>query len=74
MRRSRRALTERGIEVPLIIITGHGDVPMAVQALKGGAADFLQKPFDESVFLTSVDDALSRAGAQTARMRKLPPR
>jgi two-component system response regulator FixJ len=59
----QRALNERGIDVPLIIITGHGDVPMAVQALKGGAADFLQKPFDETVFLSSVDAALGRAGA-----------
>jgi FixJ family two-component response regulator len=46
--------------VPIIFITGHGSVPMSVQAMKGGAVDFLQKPFDEDELLGAVDRALAR--------------
>ncbi|MBS0296800.1 MAG: response regulator transcription factor [Proteobacteria bacterium] len=57
----QEALARRGADVPIIVITGHGDVPMAVQALKGGALDFLQKPFGEEQFLQSVAAAMDRA-------------
>lgn len=53
-------LRESGIEVPVIIMTGHGDVPLAVEAMKLGAFDFLEKPFDDDVMLTSVRSALER--------------
>jgi FixJ family two-component response regulator len=46
--------------VPIIFITGHGNVPMSVQAMKGGAVDFLQKPFDEDDLLAAIDRALAR--------------
>lgn len=57
----QEALIRKGADVPIIVITGHGDVPMAVQALKGGALDFLQKPFSEEQFLQSVAAAMDRA-------------
>ena len=51
----------------MIVITGHGDVPMAVEATKVGAADFLEKPFDDKVLLASVRSALTRLGGETKR-------
>ena len=55
-----RRLRELNIGVPVIVITGHGDVPLAVEAMKGGAADFLEKPFDDEVLLGAVRSALSK--------------
>lgn len=57
-----RALRERRIPLPVIILTGHGDVPMAVQAVKDGAFDFLEKPFDPELLLIRIRDALTRDG------------
>lgn len=51
-------LNERGMEIPVIIITGHGDVPVAVRALKAGAVDFIEKPFSDQVLLDRIRDAL----------------
>ncbi len=53
-------LSGAGYNLPIIFLTGHGDVPLAVQALKEGAVDFLTKPVDDSVLLDSVDQALAR--------------
>jgi two-component system response regulator FixJ len=59
-----RRVRELGIEVPVIVITGHGDVPLAVEAMRCGAVDFLEKPFDDEVLLQSVRAALrQQAGA-----------
>lgn len=55
-----RILRERGIDLPVIVMTGHAHVSMAVQALKDGAADFIEKPFDDTIFLASVREALNR--------------
>ena len=46
----QRTLVAQGVTLPIIIMTGHGDVPIAVQALKSGAADFLEKPFEDFLF------------------------
>ncbi len=48
-------------EMPIIFITGHGDVPMTVQAMKAGAAEFLTKPFNDDVLLTAIRAALERS-------------
>jgi len=57
-----RSLKERGVDLPVIVMTGHGDVPMAVQAMKEGAADFLEKPFDDEVMLSAIRNVLSSGG------------
>lgn len=53
-------LVAKGIDLPIIFITGHGDVPMAVQAMKQGATDFIQKPFRDQELLDRVNDALQQ--------------
>jgi two-component system, LuxR family, response regulator FixJ len=58
-----RRLKEMQIRLPVIVITGHGDVPLAVEAMKFGAVDFLEKPFEDEVLLASVRAALNRSEA-----------
>lgn len=60
-------LIERRIRIPVVFITGHGDVAMSVTALKRGAVDFLEKPFTATALLQSVADALAR----DERMRQI---
>lgn len=59
-------LAERGIGFPVIFISGHGDIPMAVEALKKGAVDFIVKPFDACELLCKVVDALETREAANA--------
>jgi two-component system, LuxR family, response regulator FixJ len=61
----QRRLAGIGVTLPVIVMTGHGDVPIAVEALKAGAADFLEKPFDDAQLLAAVSSAL--ASGQRAR-------
>lgn len=56
----QRALAEAGVSLPIIFITGHGDVPMSVQAMKSGAVEFLMKPFRTQELLDAIQQALDR--------------
>lgn len=68
--------------VPVIMVTGHGDVPLAVRAMQAGAADFVEKPFEEARLLQSIEQAISNAASApvatdddlTARFARLTPR
>jgi FixJ family two-component response regulator len=56
----QRKLAEAGIEIPIIFITAHGDIPMSVKAIKSGAVEFLTKPFRDQDLLDAIDQALER--------------
>src|SRR3974390_2175264 len=56
----QRELSNAGIHLPIIFITGHGDIPMSVQAMKGGAVEFLTKPFRDQDLLDAVQVGLAR--------------
>ena len=61
-----RRVKELGLDLPVIVITGHGDISLAVEAMKIGAIDFLEKPFDDDTLLDAVRGSLSR-NADTAQ-------
>ena len=56
----QRDLAEAGIQLPIVFITGHGDIPMSVQAMKAGAVEFLTKPFHSQVLLDAIQQAIAR--------------
>lgn len=60
-------MTERGIGLPVVFLTGHGDVPSSVQAMKKGAVDFLLKPVEDEALLGAVKNALARHAAGNER-------
>ena len=60
----QETLRQQGVTLPIIIMTGHGDVPLSVRAMKAGAIDFIEKPFEKQVLLASLEagfDALERS-------------
>lgn len=56
----QKALRERGDDQPVIVMTGHGDVSVAVKAMKEGAVDFIEKPFEKATLLEAIDDGFAR--------------
>ena len=56
----QKRLKEMKIEMPVIVITGHGDVHLAVSAMKSGAVDFIEKPFDDEALLSAIQAALTQ--------------
>jgi FixJ family two-component response regulator len=60
----QEALSQAGRDLPIVFITGHGDVPSSVRAMKGGAIDFLQKPFNDQELLDCIQRALARSRQQ----------
>jgi two-component system response regulator FixJ len=66
----QRLLAERGVTMPVVIMTGHGDISIAVRAMKAGAVDFLEKPFEKAVLLGAIEAAFERLlAADTAATR-----
>jgi FixJ family two-component response regulator len=73
----QQRLTETGIQIPIIFITAHGDIPMSVRALKSGALEFLTKPFRDQDLLDAIHQALERdrvAREQQSEIRNLQER
>ena len=80
----QQALKEKGVALPVIIMTGHGDVSLAVKAMKAGAIDFIEKPFEKAALLAAIEQAIGRLrqtdlGRQQAsdavvRLKALTPR
>lgn len=64
------ALRERGITLPVIILTGHGDVPVAVEAMKGGAIEFLEKPYEKQSLVNAIENAFSLLDAKEAQDKR----
>src|SRR3982074_3816937 len=69
----QRKLTSANRELPIIFITGHGDTPMSVEAMKGGAIEFLTKPFRDQTLLDAIQHGLSRDRARRGHTKNLPP-
>jgi len=59
----QQELLERGVTMPVIVLTGHADVSIAVRAMKAGAVDFLEKPFEKAVLIASIETAFARMAA-----------
>ena len=73
----QQELANTGVEIPLIFITGHGDIPSSVRAMKAGAVEFLTKPFRDRDLLSSIEEAIQRDRdhrREKARMEKLRAR
>ena len=73
-----RRVRQMGVRLPVIVMTGHGDVPLAVEAMKAGASDFLEKPFRDEDLLAAVQAALVPAGSgdteSASRLQQLSAR
>src|SRR3981081_4097678 len=67
----QRKLAETGVQIPIIFITGHGDIPMTVKAMKSGAEEFLTKPFRDQDLLAAIHQALDRDRLTRQKQRSL---
>lgn len=66
----QQELLESGTQIPVILISGHGDIPMTVRAMRAGAVTFLAKPFDDDAMLTAIDEAMARDREGRARRQE----
>ncbi|EXJ11076.1 MULTISPECIES: response regulator transcription factor [Nitrincola] len=66
----QQILAEKHIPLPIILISGHGDIPMAVNAIKAGALDFIEKPFDDKLLLSLVEKGLTEAQQRFASYKE----
>ncbi|MGH1421572.1 MAG: response regulator transcription factor [Hyphomonas sp.] len=66
----QKALIERGINLPIIILTGHGDVSVAVEAMKQGAIDFIEKPYEKAVLVGAIDSAYAHIEDQSSQIAR----
>jgi two-component system response regulator FixJ len=62
----QQSLKAKGVALPVIIMTGHGDVSLAVQAMKAGAVDFIEKPFEKAVLLSAIEQGIERLKRSSA--------
>ena len=62
-----RRLSEIGVRHPVIVMTGHADVPLAIEAVRAGVKDFIEKPFDDEALLSSIRSALADQAGATER-------
>ena len=67
----QRRLAAGGVRLPVIVMTGHGDIALAVEAMKAGAVDFIEKPFDDEVLLTAIKAALARRAGDRERNARM---
>ena len=63
----QRRLAAGGVKLPVIVMTGHGDIALAVEAMKAGAIDFIEKPFDDDVLIAAIKTALARRAGDRER-------
>jgi FixJ family two-component response regulator len=73
----QKRMAEAGLEIPIVFLTGHGNIPASVQAMKAGAVEFLTKPFDDEQLLQAIEEAVQRdrkSRQQHAEMRELRDR
>jgi two-component system response regulator FixJ len=64
-----RELSKRGVDIPVVLISGHADVPMAVAGIKAGAEDFIEKPVDDSALVAAINRGLTRTFSQQVRQQ-----
>jgi len=67
----QRQLADAGVQIPIIFITAHGDIPMSVRALKSGAVEFLTKPFRDQDLLDAIQQALQRDSGARAQQTEI---
>ena len=66
-----RRLRDMKVDMPVVVMTGHGDIPLAVSAMKAGAIDFIEKPFDDEIMLSAIQSAVARHADDSQRQARV---